>query len=220
MNLLLRTRRLVAANLYDWFDRIQSPEQLARHALRELAESIERATSALARSLVAERLLERRRDQQERAAEAWKNRAGNAVRAGDEAVARQALERAFEVSRTTAECDRQLTETRAINAELRRQLAAMRDRHQQAGEQLSLHAARQTVSAAAREFAATGSAGASTPATFSGLQPLLDQAERSALESEVELELSRDLAGEGDARADARAREQFIRDELERLRAK
>lgn len=215
MKLFLRTRRLVAANLHDLFDRLQSPEQLARHAVRELAAAIDRATSALARSLVAERLLQRRREKQRKQLDQWNQRAREAACSGDDAAARLALGRAFDSGGRVVQFDRQLAEIGQINAELRRRLVALRDRYQQSGEQLSLHAARQAVAAAAREFITAGAT--ATPA-FDGLEQLLDQVERGALQAEVELELERDLDPANDDAAEDRTRQQFIEQELERLR--
>ena len=218
MNVFFRTRRLVAANLHDVFDWLQSPEQLARHGLRELAAVIDRATAALARSLVAQRLLERRRGQQREKLQHWKDRAEQSVRGGNDASARQALARTYDAGRSLARYDVQLSEITAINVELRRQLGALRERYQQAGEQLSLHAARRIVAAAASEFAAAGSSGAASARSLGGLQQLLDQVERSAMESEVELELARDLDVDNDRASAERERQQFIEAELERLK--
>lgn len=218
MNLFLRTRRLVAANLHDLVDRLQSPELLARQGLRDLAAAIERATSALARSLVAERLLERRRDQQQRRLEHWHARAQEAAGGADALAARQVLGRVFDLQQRVAQFDGQLVEMKQIHVELRRQLAGLREHYQQASEQLSLHAARRVVAGAAQEFAAAGTHGAEALATFGGLQHLLDQVERRAMESEAELELARDLTAEEGERAEDRAWQQFIEAELEVLR--
>ena len=58
MSIFSRTRKLVAATLHDCFDRLEDPQQLARQSLCELETDLGTATSATARSIAAERLID------------------------------------------------------------------------------------------------------------------------------------------------------------------
>lgn len=206
MTLFRRTRVLVSATLHDWFDRLERPDQMARHSLRELATAIESATAAAARSIAAERWLVRQGDELPGRLDAWERLAADAVRRGDETAARESLSRKFDIVQNAARLDRQIAEAANVNRGLRTQLDTMRDRYARAETQLALAGVRQAVAEASRQVGGV----ALSPMT---LDRALDQVERTTLEAEVRGELSSDLTPPSD-----REREQFVRDELARLK--
>ncbi len=212
MKILARTRSLVSATLHDWFDRLERPEQLARHTLRERAEAIDAATTAVARSIAVERWLIRRRDERRTLIERWDLRVAEALKRGAEASARYALAQKFELNQRLEKLDCAIAEAATANDGLRAQLDSIRDQYQRAASQLDVQSARATLAAATSQVAG---------ATRREFDPgsALDRIERSTLEAEAQAELNQDLSAGLDRQFARAEREKYVQAELGRLRS-
>lgn len=219
MSIFTRTRRLISANLHDWFDGLERPEKVAKQTLRELEESIAAATTATARSIAAERLLERRRDQLLAKTPSWEDRAADAARTSDDETLRGVLSRQFEARQALDEVQRQLAEASAVNATLRSQLDLMRSRHRRTQDRITMQTARRVAATAIGQVAESTSAASSSTATLFELEQACERTERSILETEARTELCRNDDHDADLRAADVRREQFVEEELRRLRA-
>lgn len=216
MTIFLRTHRLLSARLHDWFDRLEDPQQMARETLRELEAELDAATSATARSIAAERLIARRRDQLGRQLEDARRRAAEVFHSGNEAGARRALAHEFELKQSLVPIEQQLTEATDMNRALRAKLETMNRRLVEAQDRLSLQAARQATATAACQFARSDRSSTSGSAIVA-LDRALEKVERSTIEAEVQAELLGDVRS-SEQPADASEQDAYVERELERLR--
>jgi phage shock protein A len=155
MNILRRTTDILSANLNDLIDHFEQPEKMLRHGLREMESSLDSVSSAVARSIAAERLLQKEHDEHDQQAAAWGQRAAAAVEAADDGLARRALARKHEHLRLSRELEEQLTEARAANSVLRSQIDLLRQKHAAAHRKLSILSARQAAAMAHNQFRAS-----------------------------------------------------------------
>ncbi len=218
MSIFKRTKILVSANLHDWFDKLERPEQTARHGLRELKGAIETATAATARSIAAQRLLERRRDEQQRRIDAAHQRASAALRAGNEAAARRELVEQYDLTQTLGRLNAQIGEAETVNEQLRAQIHTMHQRCREEEDRLAMHVARHATATAARQMAATVSSVPGCESGVSDIQRALERIDREAVEAEVEAELYLEECAKPDASIESREMQQFIDDAIARLR--
>ncbi len=79
MGILQRTTEILSANLNDFVDGLEQPERMLRHSLREMESLVATTSSAVARSLAAERLLSNARDSQLQQIGTWRTRAKAAL---------------------------------------------------------------------------------------------------------------------------------------------
>jgi phage shock protein A len=219
MSIFQRTRILVLASVHDWFDRLERPEQTARHGLRELDRAITMATTATARSIAAQRILERHRDGYQRQIDICHERASSAAGAGNETAARRELAHQFELSQAVARLDAQLAEAASVNEQLRAQIQTMHARRRQEQDRLTMHVARHATASAARQMAAAGASISSSDTGFADVQSALERIDREAVEAEVEAELYLEICAKPEASIEAQARQRFIDEELSRLQA-
>src|SRR3989442_827617 len=147
MGILRRAGRIVTANVNDLFDQFEDPAKMVRQGLRDLELAIEIGSAAVARSVTAARMLERQRDQPMRQASRWHQRASEAVEAGDDVLARQAIARKLELTEARQSLDERLGEARCVNERLQQQIDVMRERHAEARGKLSVLLARQAAAA-------------------------------------------------------------------------
>jgi phage shock protein A len=216
MNLFVRARKLLVANLHDWLDLRQSPETMARQGLRELHGALQASLSATARSIVTERLLKRQHDDQLAQLAQWDVRATAALQSGDEPLARQSLAQKFRVTQTTAQTARHLAEVSSVNQKLRSEIELLRERYAHARDKLTVDGARLAAASAMTRCAESGQ-GLCAIASID-LEHELEGLERSVLEAEIQIELRNEPAAGLETEFHRREEESFIRAELERLR--
>jgi phage shock protein A len=198
MGLFQRASLIISANINDLLDRVEQPETMLRHGLRELEVSIETVSAAVARSIAAQRLLARERDDYRAQAEAWQAHARAGVAAGNDDLARKAIGRKLELTRVLASLEPQLAEAESANQALRRQLETLRSKHAQAKRRLSTVAARKAVADAQQSLRSAGGAVACRTRAVDAVDGLLDKldwVEADALaRTELATETSNELA--------------------------
>ena len=93
MGILGRLSTLIKSNVNDAIDSMQDPGKGIDQMVRDMEESAREARSEVARCMGDEKRLEARIGALEAEARSWEDRAAVAVRAGDDALAREALAR-------------------------------------------------------------------------------------------------------------------------------
>jgi phage shock protein A len=96
MGIVSRVSDIITANLNALLDRAEDPEALLAQVVREMEDGLARALRCAAVAIAAERRLRRERDDHRARADHWKGRAGEALAAGREDLARRALARKHE----------------------------------------------------------------------------------------------------------------------------
>ncbi len=93
MGIFSRVSDIITANLNALLDRAEDPEALLAQMIREMEAGVARARRSAAVAIADERRLRRERDDHQAGADRWKGRAGEALAAGREDLARRALAR-------------------------------------------------------------------------------------------------------------------------------
>ena len=93
MSILGRLSTLIKSNVNDAIDSMQDPGKEIDQMVRDMDESARDARGEVARCMAEEKRLEKRIEVLAAEAKNWEDRAATAVRAGDDALAREALNR-------------------------------------------------------------------------------------------------------------------------------
>lgn len=214
MTIITRARRLISSTIHSLMQRLESPEQIARHSLRELSEAIETCTAAVARSIAGERMMVLRSQQLQREIDQTEQAAAIALAASDEPSTRQALGRKFDLQRSLQSLAEQLAESRATNQSLQDQLAQMRERYEEAKRQVEQGSARALAASARARMAE--SKGMGTTSEACNLEAALNDLEREALESEAKAELQEGSAASAETVVVRSQRQTYVEAEMQR----
>lgn len=125
-SLMARIRELVTAHAHHSLDQAENPDVMAQQVLRDLGDDIQSAQRALVAALGAEKSLERSRAQFQAEAADWERKAENLLRAGNETLARGALERAVAARHRAAEQEAPLATAQRSVARLREQVEQLK----------------------------------------------------------------------------------------------
>jgi phage shock protein A len=219
MGLFQRFNDIISANLNDMVDRFEDPEKMLKQAVREMETAIIEARRETARAMASEKLAGKELAESERQSHDWVKRAEQAVRAGDDAMARKALGRKQEHDKVSAALRDQAAATTEASQSLRRQLEAMQSKLAEATRRLGTLVARQKAAAVrAKIQAGVGEVEMNSDA-FDKFERLRKKVDRVEAETEALRELE---TGESASRNDeiASAGDAGVEAELAELKKK
>ena len=218
--------RLVAickAQLNEALAQMEDPEKMARQLVRDMDVAVDQTTVAVAGALADQRRLEREVQRHQVRAEEYRQEAEAAVAAGDEAAARQALERKAGLNQQIDELGRALEESRQVTARLRAELDQLRTSLRQAqARQGALIARYQSAKLQRRWGEGRGVDLQRLEQRLKEGPQALEELEQRVEVAEAEAQLRRELAGETEGVVQERAQENRARieEELQALRRK
>jgi phage shock protein A len=125
MNLLDRLSRLIRANLNDLLRRAEDPEKIIEQALLDMKEALREAREQVAEALAEQKRLEREVESHEREAALWEEKAKEALKAGREDLAKEALRRKKRALDLAQGFRQQAEEQKALVERLMTQLKAL-----------------------------------------------------------------------------------------------
>jgi len=125
MNLLDRIRRLIRANLNDLLRRAEDPEKIIEQALLDMKEALKEAREQVAAAMAEAKRLEREVESHLKEAALWEEKAKEALKAGREDLAKEALRRRKRALDLAEGFKAQLEEQKSLTDRLMTQLKAL-----------------------------------------------------------------------------------------------
>ena len=121
-----RIRNVVIANAHHAVDQAEDPHIMANQVLRDLGEEVQATRRSLVAALGAERQLLKQRESMQREAAEWDAKAERLLAAGDEKLARAALERSVSLKSAAAGLENPIATAQRTTARLREQMQRLR----------------------------------------------------------------------------------------------
>jgi phage shock protein A len=125
MNLLDRISRLIRANLNDLLRRAEDPEKIIEQALLDMKEALKEAREQVAAAMAEAKRLEREMESHLKEAALWEEKAKEALKAGREDLAKEALRRRKRALDLAEGFKAQLEEQKGLTDRLMTQLKAL-----------------------------------------------------------------------------------------------
>ena len=212
-----RMADIVKANVNDLITRAEDPEKMIRQMILEMEEAVNKATASVSTAVANEKRLERQYLEKQDQIEAWQKKAEMAVEAGEDDLARRALERKAANQEATHDLEVALEESRKTSSQLKQQLTQLKAKLDEARTRQGTLIARRRA-AEARKQIARGLSGVGEDA-FSSFERFRQRIETEEAEAEAHQEM---------ANADPSLEEEFsklerkstVEDELSALKKK
>ncbi len=214
---LSRIRDILKSNINEMLDRAEDPEKMIRQMVRDMEEAVNKATASVGTAVANNKRLERQHNDRRKQAEDWQRKAERAVEAGDDGLARRALERKAMLSRAVAELEPAIDESRQTAEQLREQLRELKTKLEEARTRQGTLVARHQA-AEARKRLAQSITGLGKDAFSS-----FERFEERVSSTEAEAAAHSEIAGEmGDIEREVRQldTEKEVEDELQALKTK
>lgn len=125
MILFKRINDVICANINDLLDRVEDPERMIKQIIREMEMNISNAREGVVDAIASEKQLGKELDSHRDKAQEWRARGEQALRAGNEALAREALGRKQEHTQIADTMQKSLESATRTTTRLKDQLRAL-----------------------------------------------------------------------------------------------
>jgi phage shock protein A len=125
-----RLSRLIRANVNDLIDSAEDPEKMLNQILRDMESAIPQARTQVQEMIAQEKLIEADRNEAQRSALQWGDKAQRAVAAGKDDLAREALRRKRDNEQNAQIYSEQLVTQEQVVAKLKDQLRQLEAKYQ------------------------------------------------------------------------------------------
>ena len=190
-----RLAQLIKSNLNDLINRAEDPEKMLNQVIVDMNTQLVEAKKQVAVAIADEKKLQKQLGNETSVAEEWEKKAMMAVRAGDDALAKEALMRKKEHAGLAAQLNEQWEKQKASVEQLKLALRALNNKIEEAKRKRNVLIARKRRAEAMKSIQETMSGLSDTSAfdTFERMAGRIDQLEA---ETEAGAELSEEYSGD------------------------
>ena len=186
-----RISDILKSNINEMLDRAEEPDKMIRQMVRDMEEAVGKATASVGTAVANHKRLERQfNDKQSQVAE-WQGKAERAVEAGEDALARRALERKAVFAKAAEDLAPAVEESRQTAEQLREQLRELKTKLEEArtrqGTLIARHQAAQARKRLAQSISGLGED------AFSSFERFEQKVEESEAEAAAHTEISGEM---------------------------
>jgi phage shock protein A len=197
MGLFDRFRRVVQSNINEMISKAENPEKMLNQLIMEMNEQLIESKKSVASAIADEKRLQRQLIEQRRNNELWEQRAMDAVRAGKDDLAKQALVRKQEHAEYATSYQEQYDAQHTSVEQLKSSLRQLQQKIEEASRKKNLLIARAKRAEAQQRIQATISATGNTSA-FDAFDRMADKVEQAEAEAEATDDLAKLDTGDVD----------------------
>lgn len=193
MSVFSRLSDLLKANINDLIDRAEDPEKMVKQVIVDMQAELNKATQNYGKAKASERMAEKRYLDAKQVSDSWETKAKQAIAAGREDLAKQALAKKVKV-------DEDVTAYKDMYESISNQTEAIGDQVEVLKAKLDEAKSRQAMLIARAQMADTKKDLAKASGGFSGnsAQEKLDRMEEKISMKEAEADAFAEIAGNGD----------------------
>ena len=188
MGIFARIAQLIKSNLNDLISRSEDPEKMLNQVVLDMNNQLVEAKKQVATTIADEKRLAKQAEQEASNASEWERRAMMALRAGNEELAKEALNRKREHDELAKTFQDQWQKQKAAVEQLKRALRALNDKIEEAKRKKNVLVARKKRAEAQK----------SIQETMHGLrdQSAFETFDRMGAEAEAQSELAEEYSGD------------------------
>ena len=195
MGIFARLATLIKSNLNDLISRSEDPEKMLNQIVLEMSNQLLEAKRQVAQSIADEKRLAKQVEQETANAAEWEKRAMLAVRAGDDALAKEALARKKEHQTLAEQFQEQWSKQKAAVEQLKLALRALNNKIEEAKRKKNLLIARKKRAEAQKAIQETMS-GLKNASAFETFDRMAGRIEQMEAEAEAHAELNEEATGD------------------------
>jgi len=195
MGIFARLATLIKSNLNELISRSEDPEKMLNQIVLEMSNQLLEAKRQVAQSIADEKRLQKQVEQETLNAAEWEKRAMLAVRAGDDALAKEALSRKKEHQTLAEQFQDQWSKQKQAVEQLKLALRALNNKIEEAKRKKNLLIARKKRAEAQKAIQETMS-GLKNASAFETFDRMAGRIEQMEAEAEAHAELNEEATGD------------------------
>jgi phage shock protein A len=195
MGIFSRLAQLIKSNLNDLISRSEDPEKMLNQIVLEMNNQLVEAKKQVAASIADEKRLAKQLEQEVANAQEWERRAMLALRAGNEALAKEALAKKRELDGLAATLKDQWTKQKTAVEQLKTALRLLSDKIEEASRKKNVLIARKKRAEAQKAIQETMT-GLRDPSAFETFDRMAQKIDQIEAEAEAQTDLAKEMSGD------------------------
>jgi phage shock protein A len=195
MGFLARLATLIKSNLNDLISRSEDPEKMLNQVLVDMRQQLVDAKKQVAVAIADEKRLKKQAEEEAQRVAQWENKAMLAVRAGDDDLARQALQRKTEHQQAAVTMQQQWESQREAVEKLKDALRTLNAKIEEAKRKKNILVARKKRAEAQKAIHET-MAGLNDASAFETFDRMAGKIQQLEAEAEAGVEVAGELTGD------------------------
>ena len=195
MGIFARLAQLIKSNINDLISRSEDPEKMLNQIVIDMNNQLAEATKQVAVAIADEKRLAKQVEQEAANSAEWKRRAEMAIRAGNDALAREALTRRKEHEQLRLGYEQQWEKQKAATEQLKKALRMLNSKIEEAKRKKNLLIA-QKQRAEAQKAIHEAMGGLRDQSAFETFDRMADQINKMEAEAEASAELAEEYSGD------------------------
>jgi phage shock protein A len=195
MGIFARLARLIKANINDLISKSEDPEKVLNQLVEDMAKQLDEAKKQVAVAITDEKRLAKQVETETAQVAEWERKAMLAVRAGDDALAKEALARKKEHASTAEQFRDQWQKQKTGVDQLKLALRALNNKIEEAKRKKGLLIARKKRAEAQKAIQET-LGGLQSASAFESFDAMAEKIERMEAEAEAGAEIAEEYTGD------------------------
>ncbi len=195
MGIFSRLATLLKSNINDLISGAEDPAKMLEQIILEMNQQLIEAKKQVAVAIADEKKLQKQFDREAKTAQEWEKKAMMAVRAGDDELAKEALQRKGEHDNLAADFQAQWEKQHAAVTQLKTALRALNHKIEEAKRKKNVLIARQRRAEAMKNIQETMS-GLKDGSAFEAFDRMAQKIDQTEAEAEASAELSEEYTGD------------------------
>lgn len=190
MAIFSRLVDVLKANINDLIDKAEDPEKMLKQIIIDMEEQLAKATQGLGQIMASERQAKKQLEAAESESELWEQRAKTALKAGNEGLAKKAVDGKLKADANVAQYQQMHDELEKQVMSVREQVMLLKQKLEEARARQSMLVARAQV-AEARQGVAKAVGGIDSSGAFAKM----DKMEKKIMQEEAEADAQYEISG-------------------------
>lgn len=217
MGIFQRIGDVLKSNINDLIDKAEDPEKMVKQIIVDMQQELNKSVQALGKAASSERLAKKQYDDAVRSASEWESRAKTALTAGDEELAKKALENKVKYDNDAAAYSEMYNTISQQTETIRTQVEVLKSKLEEAKSRQAMLIARSQMAETQKNLAKSSGSFNSSSTTDK-----FDRMEEKIIQKEAEAQAFAEIAGQNNDDFESfekLEKDTKINSELERLKA-
>lgn len=191
MSVFKRLGDLLRANINDLIDKAEDPEKMVKQIIQDMDKELVKSTQALGKAMASERQIEKQMNDAKAKSADWENKAKLALQAGDQELAKKAVEEKLKVDEKVAQFTQMYESVHAQTEQIKAQVEELKAKLEEAKSRQAMLIARSQMADTQKDLAQSLGGMNTSENAFAKMDKMEEKIARKEAEAQAFSEISK-----------------------------
>ena len=191
MSIFTRLGDLLRANINDLIDKAEDPEKMVKQIIQDMDRELVKSTQMLGKAMASERQLEKQMNDAKAKSADWENKAKLALQAGDQELAKKAVEEKLKVDEKVTQFTQMYESVHAQTEQIKAQVEELKSKLEEAKNRQAMLIARSQMADTQKDLAQSLGGMNTSENAFAKMDKMEERIARKEAEAQAFSEISK-----------------------------